>query len=128
LIRYADVLLMRAEALAELGRQAEAYPLVNLVRARVSMPTVETVEGNGLTKDQMIAVIRQERRVELAFEGLRFFDLKRWGQMPAAYQRMIADAVPGYSPVYRQRRSETLPIPLRETDVNKLLIQNPVWQ
>jgi hypothetical protein len=127
-IRYADVLLMRAEALAELGRQAEAYPLVNLVRARVSMPTVETVEGNGLTKDQMIAVIRQERRVELAFEGLRFFDLKRWGQMPAAYQRMIADAVPGYSPVYRQRRSETLPIPLRETDVNKLLIQNPVWQ
>ncbi len=127
-IRYADVLLMRAEALAELGRQAEAYPLVNQVRARVSMPTVEIAEGTGLNKDQMIAVIRHERRVELAFEGLRFFDLKRWGQMPQAYQRMTADAAPGYTPVYRQRKSETLPIPLRELDINKKLEQNSAWK
>jgi hypothetical protein len=127
-VRYADVLLMRAEALAELGRQNEAYPLVNQVRARVSMPTVENAEGAGLTKEQMIEVIRHERRVELAFEGLRFFDLKRWGQMPQAYQRMIADATPGYTPVYRQRRSETLPIPQRELDVNKNLEQNTAWK
>jgi hypothetical protein len=127
-IRYADVLLMRAEALAELGRQAEAYPLVNQVRARVSMPTVEKAEGTGLTQAQMIEVIRHERRVELAFEGLRFYDLKRWGKMPEAYQRMIADATPGFAPVYRQRRSETLPIPQRELDVNKSLQQNEAWK
>jgi hypothetical protein len=127
-IRYADVLLMRAEALAELGRQAEAYPLVNQVRARVSMPTVENAEGAGLSKDQMLAVIRHERRVELAFEGLRFFDLKRWGQMSNAFQRIIADATPGYAPVYLQRKSESLPIPLRELDINKSLQQHPAWK
>jgi len=127
-VRYADVLLMRAEALAELGRQAEAYPLVNQVRARVNMPTVENAEGAGLTKEKMIEVIRHERRVELAFEGLRFFDLKRWGQMPNAFQRIIADATPGYTPVYLQRKSETLPIPQRELDVNKSLEQHPAWK
>jgi hypothetical protein len=126
-IRYADVLLMRAEALAELGRQAEAYPLVNQVRARVNMPRVENVEGPSLSKEQMIEVIRHERRVELAFEGLRFFDLKRWGQMSVAFDRIKADGTPGYTPVYKQRMSETLPIPQREVDVNKNLEQNPVW-
>jgi starch-binding outer membrane protein, SusD/RagB family len=126
-IRYADVLLMRAEALAELGRQNEAYPLVNQVRARVSMPSVESVEGPGLSKDAMIAVIRHERRVELALEGLRFFDLKRWGQMQAAVQRAFTDPVAPYNPVYNGRRSEVFPIPLNEIDVNPNLVQNPVW-
>jgi starch-binding outer membrane protein, SusD/RagB family len=128
LLRYADVLLMRAEALAELGRQIEAYPLVNLVRARVTMPTVEAVEGNALTKDQMIAVVRHERRVELALEGLRFFDLKRWGQMSAAFLRIIADGTPGYAPVDRGARSLVLPIPQGELDVNKQLEQHPAWK
>ncbi|HSK12779.1 MAG TPA: RagB/SusD family nutrient uptake outer membrane protein, partial [Phnomibacter sp.] len=126
-IRYADVLLMRAEALAEDNRVAEAYPLVNQVRARVSMPSVESVEGAGLTKEQMIAVIRHERRVELALEGLRFFDLKRWGQMEAAVQRAFTDPVAPYNPVYRGRRSEVFPIPLAELDANRNLVQNPVW-
>jgi len=52
LIRYADVLLMRAEALVELNQLALAYPLVNQVRARVSMPSIETAEGAGRTQDQ----------------------------------------------------------------------------
>lgn len=126
-LRYADVLLMRAEALAELGRQAEAYPLVNQVRARVGMPTVEAAEGAGLSKDQMIEVIRHERRVELAFEGLRFFDLKRWGQIETAINRAKGDFVGPYAPVYRGRKSEVFPIPQREMDANKNLAQNPDW-
>lgn len=126
-LRYADVLLMRAEALAELGMQADAYPLVNQVRARVSMPSVENAEGAGLTKEQMIEVIRHERRVELAFEGLRFFDLKRWGQVEAATLRADADPVGPYAPVYRGRKSEVFPIPLRELDANYNLEQNPDW-
>jgi hypothetical protein len=126
-IRYADVLLMRAEALTELGRQSEAYPLVNQVRARASMPKVEDVEGPTLTKEQMRDVIRHERRVELAFEGLRFFDLKRWGQLEAAILVADADPVGPYAPRYNGRKSEVFPIPLRELDANKNLVQNPVW-
>lgn len=127
-LRYADILLMRAEALAELNRPAEAMPLVNQVRARVAMPTVQSVEGASLTGPQMVTVIRNERRVELAFEGLRFFDLKRWGQVQQGFQRAISDAVPGYLPIFRGRRSEVFPIPQSELDVNKQLTQNPAWQ
>jgi starch-binding outer membrane protein, SusD/RagB family len=122
------VLLMRAEALIEAGRQAEAYPLINQVRARVGMPTVENAEGAGLSQDQMRTVVRHERRIELAFEGLRFFDLKRWGDIPGAYQRSIDDKVAGYNPAYRNRKSEVFPIPQKEVDVNKNLVQNPAWQ
>jgi starch-binding outer membrane protein, SusD/RagB family len=92
------------------------------------MPTVENAEGAGFTKEQMIEVIRHERRVELAFEGLRFFDLKRWGQVQQGFQRLIADVVPGYVPLYRAKRSEVFPIPQAELDVNKQLVQHPAWQ
>ncbi|MBU7578596.1 MAG: RagB/SusD family nutrient uptake outer membrane protein [Flavihumibacter sp.] len=126
-IRYADILLMRAEALTELNRGAEAYPLVNEVRARVNMPAVETVEGADLSQEQMREVIRHERRVEFAFEGLRFYDLKRWGQIEQAFQRADADPVPPYNPVYQGRRSEVFPIPQSELDANRNLSQNPVW-
>ena len=70
-MRYADVLLMYAEAKVELGQGTDpaAVAAFNLVRARVNMPTVTT-----LTQ----AVVRNERRVELAFEGLRLFDIRRW--------------------------------------------------
>ncbi|MCL6258261.1 RagB/SusD family nutrient uptake outer membrane protein [Aquiflexum sp. TKW24L] len=126
-IRYADVLLMRAEALAETGQFSEVYDLVNQVRARVSMPKIENVEGAGLNQTQLIQIVRHERRVEFAFEGLRFFDVKRWGEVKAAYDRATADPVPPYNPVYKGRMSEVFPIPQSELDANKNLIQNPVW-
>lgn len=126
-IRYADVLLMRAEALAELGQLSQVYPLVNQVRARVNMPAIENVEGTGLTQGQLIEIVRHERRVELAFEGLRFMDIKRWGIVPQAFARAVADPVPPYNPQYIGRRSEVFPIPQQELDANKNLIQNPVW-
>jgi tetratricopeptide (TPR) repeat protein len=70
LMRYADVLLMYAEAKFELGQNdALALAAFNQVRARVQMPAAAT-----LTRDE----IRRERRVELAFEGLRLFDIRRW--------------------------------------------------
>jgi hypothetical protein len=127
ILRYADVLLMRAEALSELGRPAEAYPLVNQVRDRVKMPKVEAVEGTGLTKEQMLEVIYHERRVELALEGIRFFDLKRWVKVEDAYKRAINDRVGNYTPIYKGRRSEVFPIPQRDIDANNSLVQNPVW-
>ena len=73
-------------------------------------------------------IVRQERRVELAFEGLRFMDIKRWGDFQNMFLRAQGDNYPGYNPSYQGRRSEVFPIPQSETDVNPNLVQNPVWQ
>ncbi len=127
-IRYADVLLMRAEALLETNQLPEVYTLINQVRARVSMPTVQSVDGSSLSQAALRTILRRERRVELAVEGLRFMDLKRWGVMQQAFQRIAADAVPGYAPTYRGLKSETFPIPQSELNINNKLIQNVPWQ
>lgn len=127
-LRYADVLLMRAEALVELNQLNDVYSLVDMVRNRVKMPSVEKVEGTGLSQDQLRAIVRHERRVELACEGLRFFDLKRWGLVQQAFQTAIADNIPGYTPSYRGAKSESFPIPQSELDANSNLVQNPDWQ
>lgn len=126
-IRYADVLLMRAEAMVETGDVNGARTLVNEVRARVGMPTVESVNPT-VNQNQMRNIVRQERRVELAFEGLRFMDIKRWGDFQNMFLRAQGDNYPGYNPSYQGRRSEVFPIPQSETDVNPNLVQNPVWQ
>lgn len=127
-LRYADVLLMRAEALIELNQVTEVYTLVDQVRARVNMPSVEKIEGTALSQDQLRNVVRHERRVELALEGLRFFDMKRWGLVAQAYQTIINDKVAGYNPVYRNRQSEMFAVPLTELQANKNLVQDPAWQ
>ncbi|MBT33280.1 MAG: RagB/SusD family nutrient uptake outer membrane protein [Thalassobius sp.] len=78
-MRYADILLMRAEALIEAGELTqEVYDLIDAVRQRVNMPTVESVEGTGLTADELTAIVRHERRVEFPIEGLRYADMLRW--------------------------------------------------
>jgi len=125
-IRYADVLLMRAEALAETGDIPGATELVNQVRARVNMPTVQAVEG-AVTQAQMIQIVRHERRVELALEGLRFMDLKRWNKIEDAFTRATADPVGPYNPNYLGARSKVFPIPQAELDVNPNLEQHPDW-
>ncbi len=127
LIRYADILLMRAEAMAETGDVSGATALVNEVRNRVGMPSVESVEG-AVGQAQMIQIVRHERRVELALEGLRFMDLKRWGEIEQGFQRAISDPVSSYNPQYLGGRSEVFPIPQSELDVNPNLKQNPIWQ
>jgi hypothetical protein len=125
-IRYADVLLMRAEALAETGDVMGAAQLVNEVRARVNMPRVEDVEGM-VNQNQMIEIVRHERRVELALEGLRFMDLKRWGIVEQAIQKASSDPVGPYNPQYLGKKSEVFPIPQAEIDVNENLTQHPAW-
>ncbi|GAA4809817.1 RagB/SusD family nutrient uptake outer membrane protein [Litoribaculum gwangyangense] len=126
-IRYADILLMRAEAMAETGDVAGARALINQIRGRVGMPAVENVEG-AVNQQQMIAIVRHERRVELAFEGLRFMDLKRWGEIENAINRAVSDNASGYNPVYRGGKSEVFPIPQSELDVNPQLEQHPAWK
>lgn len=75
-MRFADVLLMYAEALNESSTADAAKPYVDRVRRRADMPALE----GGLSKDKMREKIMHERAVELAYEGHRFFDLRRWGQ------------------------------------------------
>lgn len=91
-IRYADVVLMRAEALIELDREKEALPLINEIRERAKKSTglidyaenvdialyVDNVNCNW-TKPYAREALRWERRLELAMESQRFFDLVRWG-------------------------------------------------
>ncbi|GAA4328921.1 RagB/SusD family nutrient uptake outer membrane protein [Flaviaesturariibacter amylovorans] len=129
-LRYADVLLMRAEALIELNQLGTpVYDLINQVRARVSMPSIQAVEGTNLGQAALRDILRHERRVELALEGLRFFDLKRWGTVQQAFQAAAADNVVNYrNIVYRGLKSSTFPIPQSELDANSNLTQNPAWQ
>jgi hypothetical protein len=75
--RYGEILLNYAEAQNEaVGPDQSVYDAINAFRTRTSinMPTIPT----GLTKDQMREQIRQERRIELAFEEHRFYDVRRW--------------------------------------------------
>ena len=75
-IRYAEVLLNYAEAKNEAsGPDGSVYDAINLIRQRAGMPDLD----GGLSQDQMREKIRNERRVELAFEEHRFFDIRRWG-------------------------------------------------
>ena len=73
--RFAEILLNYAEAAAEANANvpAEAYAAVNEVRARVNMPEIE-----GLSRDEFIKRVRNERRVEFAFEEQRYYDVRRW--------------------------------------------------
>jgi hypothetical protein len=86
--RYAEILLNRAEALNEIsGPIAEVYTRVNAVRARtgIAMPALPT----GLTKEEMRERIKKERRIELCFEGHRFYDVRRWKEGELYFNRPV---------------------------------------
>ena len=116
LIRYADVLLMYAEAVNALGLLDEARDAVNEVRQRsgVNMPLLIVEETN--TKEKMFEAIVHERRVELAFEYHRFNDLRRWGLA----EEVLGDN--GYT-----ERNRYFPLPQEELDTNPELIQRDGW-
>jgi hypothetical protein len=78
-IRYAEVLLNYAEACIELGQESEAKTYINMIRKRVGMPGI--TDSGATLKERY----RNERRVELAFEEHRFFDVRRWMIAPKAY-------------------------------------------
>jgi tetratricopeptide (TPR) repeat protein len=111
-LRYADVLLMHAEALNELGRTAEAATFLNQVRKRADPSgTILLPRDPAVSPVQMTEWIRQERRVELAGEQIRKFDLIRWG---------IADQALGKRG-FTRGKNELFPIPQTEIDVNPAL-------
>ena len=112
-IRYSDVLLMYAEAQAELGNFGEANLYLNMVRNRAGLPDVNI---NNI--EEFKAAILQERRWEFVAEGHRWFDLVRTGTL----EDLVPLAKPGVVP---QPRHYLFPIPQREIDLNQNLEQNP---
>lgn len=135
--RFAHVLLMRAEALIMSGdiTNPDVNGSIDALRARVGMPSIEVVEaggGNILSQADYIRIIRHEWRVETAFEGWRYFNLVRWGQLKAAYQRVNEIDAVKFPSIVREHvyapRLEVFPIPQSELDVNKNLVQNDLWK
>ena len=149
LLRYADVLLLAAEAEAELGKSAEACNHLNQVRERVHREAVN-LSGNMLKQ-----AIRTERRLELALEYNRLYDIRRWESLEHPGHKVIADILgPSGSFVVRntnpatadpyeyaatkepsdkgkgfdESRDLVFPIPLYEIEhSNGTIVQNPGW-
>jgi len=111
LLRYAEVLLIHAEAANELGKTNEALQYLNMVRARVNMPDVTTTDQSALR-----LAIWHERRYELGMERDRFFDLVREGRA-AQFMGPLGFTSP---------KNDLFPIPQNQIDLsNGLLSQNP---
>lgn len=151
IIRYDDVMLWQAEALIELGRQAEALPIINSLRERAAKSTAKLVDVQGdptgkfkidtyqpgtncpaWTQDFARQAMRWERRLEMSQEGSRFFDLVRWG--------IASETVNKYLAVEKTRRTymneakftknkdEYFPIPKNQINFSKKLYkQNSGW-
>lgn len=129
LIRLGDVLLMLAEAYNESGATDKAVIELNKVRERVGMPGLDSgpawLAVNG--KEDMAERIRRERAFELAGEGQRYWDLKRWGLLEQSVKNatdIFGDLM--YTRTY-QERHQLWPIPLVEMERNLNLTQNPGW-
>ena len=127
--RYADVLLERAEALAQLGRTSEAISIVNQIRSRAKQSTAvisnyERDYGvkfniglyNGTyTKDETLNIVKMERRLEMGMESERFFDLVRWGEAYSVLTKYYAEEANDCSiyssAAFTKDKNEYLPIP-----------------
>lgn len=114
-LRFADVLLMQAEALNNMGQTAEAESPLNRVRARAGLPEI-----SDLSQAEMKEAILHERRMELAFEGQRWFDLIRvdngeWG----------LDFLRSIGRLNAAEKHLLFPVPLKEIESNPNLTQNP---
>lgn len=132
--RLADVMLMKAEALSQLGRYDEARNIINEIRERASMPPVNPALSMSAFED----AIMEERSLELAYEGKRWFDLMRMGRrndyarksklieiivqnVPSTQKRILAIKLTNPLGWY-------LPIFEDELERNKNLVQNPYYE
>jgi hypothetical protein len=139
-MRYSEVLLNYAEACIGLGQEDEARTYINKIRTRAYMPGIAT------TGAALVNSLQHERKIELAFEELRYFDIRRWMICPNAYANVQAINIvygsptsfsttygigtPTYTVVEVDNRhwdpkSYFLPISLDEMNKNYKLIQNP---
>jgi tetratricopeptide (TPR) repeat protein len=121
MIRFADVLLMYAEALNGLGQTATAYQYVDRVRARAEMVAL-SVAKPGLSQIDFLNQLKHERIMELSGEGWRFADLARWGDLSPA----LAVRDPEFTN-FVVGKHELYPIPQGDIDLNPNLTQNSLY-
>lgn len=138
-IRYADILLMNAEAHAELGTLNSSVwnATVKAIRERAGFTDSAALEFNASADNK--AIIRNERRCELAFEGARYKDIIRWktaetvlnGNVHGIYTGRAVGTDDGYVIVEKRSfdasKHYLWPIPQKDRDLNKNLDQNPNW-
>ena len=131
-LRYAEVLLNKAEAAFRLGNIADAQNAMNQVRARVGLPAKTS------TGDQFWADYRNERKLELAFEGHLFWDMNRWRLCHIEYNNYrrhgmkVDNGSYEYVAIDNQNqmfdpKCYVLPIPQEELNNNNLIVQYPEW-
>jgi hypothetical protein len=133
--RYAEVLLNYAEAQNEVaGPDQSVYDAINAIRKRAKQPDLPL----GLSKDQMRQRIREERRIELAFEGKHFYDIMRWKTAAQIFSQPIYgmkitsvngvlkyEKVPVRNVTFDPTKNYLQPIPQYALDQNPKLVQNP---
>ncbi|MFT3948799.1 MAG: RagB/SusD family nutrient uptake outer membrane protein [Agriterribacter sp.] len=138
--RYADVLLMYAEAMNEYaGVSDDAFAAVEQVRQRAGLSPYEL--DHSISKDSLRTIIRNERHKELAFEEHRYWDIRRWKIAGQVYNRplhamnitntpdgLIYTATPVLTTVFDESKQYFYPIPYNEIVSNENMRQNPGWQ
>lgn len=135
-IRYADVLLMYAEACCESGDLPSAKSALKEVRDRAGLsqfPYTAVIQGQTVTfndnQEDLRKAIRHERRVELAMEGHRWFDITRWGIAKETMDTYMAGETKEAKELYgtfQKGKHELFPIPSKEIDLSGIE-QNPNW-
>jgi hypothetical protein len=118
-LRYADVILMLAEAVTMQGRPADAYPFITQIRTRAQLAALPA----GYNQTQMMNEIMHQRMIEFARENQRFYDLKRWGLL----QQEIANSDKVGKQFFVPGKHEYFPIPQNEINTNQAITQNPNW-
>ena len=132
-IRYAEVLLNKAEAAYRLGKMGEAQSAMNQVRARVSLP------GKSSSGDAWFNDYRNERKVELAYEGHLFWDMRRWKLSHIEYNGYRCHGIKITNGTYEYvdcdgqdrkfpEKLYRLPVPTTELKNNSLAEQYPEWK
>ena len=122
IMRYSDILLMYAECLNEANQTAAAYPYIQKVRARVSLPDLTIVNPN-MSQAQMRDQLAHERLLEFCLEGHRFDDIRRWGWLSNPTKLTLLKANDPEINTYLPGR-EYFPIPQSEIDNNPGYKQN----
>lgn len=131
ILRYAELLLIYAEALIENGKINEGVEQINKVRTR---PSVDMPQISAVDKTDATAKLRHERRIELNLEMQRIFDLRRWGiveqELGAGLNSTKVLVRYGDDTMYKGTQCEfpkhlLMPIPLGELDINEFMEQNP---
>ncbi|CEN38415.1 RagB/SusD family nutrient uptake outer membrane protein [Capnocytophaga cynodegmi] len=122
-LRLADILLLKAEALVATGNLNDAATLVNQVRARVKLPALPANVTS--SSDAMMAAVMKERRLELAFEGHRWFDLLRSGKVVEIMNSLNSRDPKRLTMKPFTEQTTLYPVPQSEIEANPKLTQNP---